>query len=337
MPHKTSFDRAQVSVIIVNWNTGTYLKRCILSLSKQIMPPCEVIIVDNASTDSSAVGLEECYPHVKVVRLDKNIGFAAANNHAVRLVSEECEWLALLNPDAFPEPTWLESLMDAVKHHPEYAFFGSRLMNANEPSNYDGTGDIYHISGLVWREGHGNAADASTLKMKEIFSPCAAAALYRRSAMLEVNGFDEDYFCYVEDVDLGFRLRLLGYRCLYVPDAVAYHVGSASTGGQRGDFAVYHGHRNLVWTYVKNMPGALFWLLLPLHIALNLVTTIRFSLQGQGAVILKAKWDALCGIPRMWKKRRQVQDSRCASLGEILKALDKSFLPRLSQFRPRWL
>jgi len=196
------------------------------------MPPCEVVIVDNASTDSSAVGLEECYPHVKVVRLDKNIGFAAANNHAARLVSEECNWIALLNPDAFLEPTWVESLMDAVKHHPGYAFLGSRLMNANEPSNYDGTGDCCHISGLVWREGHGNAADASALKMKEIFSPCAAAALYRRQTLVDLGRFDEDYFCYVEDVDLGFRLRLAGHKVMYVPDAVVHHVGSAATGGQ---------------------------------------------------------------------------------------------------------
>ncbi|OGP91476.1 MAG: glycosyltransferase [Deltaproteobacteria bacterium RBG_19FT_COMBO_43_11] len=336
MLHKTSSDGFHVSVIIVNWNTDAQLKRCMLSLSKQTMPPREVIIVDNASTDSSAEGLEECYQNIKVVRLNNNIGFAAANNYAARLVSEECNWLALLNPDAFPEPTWLESLMDAVKHHPEYAFFGSLLLDANEPAILDGTGDVNHISGLVWREGHGQAVDASSLRMKEIFSPCAAAALYRKDIFAEANGFDEDYFCYVEDVDLGFRLRLLGYRCLYVPDAVAYHIGSAAT-GKRSDFSVYHGHRNLVWTYVKNMPGVLFWLLLPLHIALNLVIIIWFSLQGQGAVILKAKWDALCGIPRMWKKRRDIQRNRSASIGKIWQVLDKSFLPRLSQLRPRWL
>lgn len=333
MPHKTSFDRDRVSVIIVNWNAGACLKRCVLSLSKQITPPCEVIIVDNASSDSSADGLSECYPHVKVVRLDKNIGFAAANNYAARLVSDECNWLAFLNPDAFPEPNWLDSLMDAVKRHSEYAFFGSRLMNANEPSSYDGTGDCYHISGVVWRERHENATDVSALKMKEIFSPCAAAALYRKDVFIEANGFDEDFFCYVEDVDLGFRLRLFGYRCLYVPDAVAYHVGSATTGGRHCDFVVYHGHRNLVWTYVKNMPGALFWLLLPAHIIVNLVTIIRFSLQGQGAIILKAKWDAFCGVPNMWKKRRDIRKNRGASVGEIWRMLDKSFLPRLSQFR----
>jgi GT2 family glycosyltransferase len=151
-----------------------------------------------------------------------------------------------------------------------------------------------------------------------------------------VGGFDEDFFCYFEDVDLGFRLRLAGHRCLLVPGAVAYHVGYATTERRHSDFAVYHGHRNLVWTYVKNMPGVLFWLLLPLHIALNLVTIIWFSLKGQGGVILKAKWDALCGISifHIWKKRHNIQRSRIASIGEIWKVLDKSFLPRLSQI---WL
>ena len=325
-----------MSVIIVNWNTGSYLKRCILSLSKQITRPYEVIIVDNASTDLSAVGLEEYYPHVKVVSLDKNIGFAAGNNLLLRKTAG-CEWIVLVNPDAFLQPDWISKMFSAAIAHPEYSFFASRLVQAANHEILDGDGDTMHVCGLAWREGHGQAISQGAIEPRAIFSPCAAAALYRRDALEAVGGFDEDFFCYFEDVDLGFRLRLAGHRCLLVPDAVAYHAGSATTGGQHSDFAVYHGHRNLVWTYVKNMPGALFWLLLPLHIALNLVTIIWFSLQGQGVVILKAKWDALCGIPCMWKKRRQVQDSRRASVGEIWQVLDKSFLPRLSQFRPRWL
>jgi GT2 family glycosyltransferase len=104
---------------------------------------------------------------------------------------------------------------------------------------------------------HGTPASALKGSECEIFSPCAAAALYRRSALLEVGGFDEDFFCYVEDVDLGFRLRLAGYRCLYVPLSVAHHIGSGTTGGKNSDFSVYHGHRNLVWAFVKNMPGVL--------------------------------------------------------------------------------
>ncbi len=191
----------------------------------------------------------------------------------------------------------------------------------------DGEGDAYHVSGLVWRMGHGAPVPAVAENEREVFSPCAAAALYRRSALLEAGGFDEDYFCYVEDVDLGFRLRLAGHRCLYVPLSVAHHVGSGTTGGRHSDFAIYHGHRNLVWTFVKDMPGLLFWLLLPLHVLLNLVSVIWFVLRGRGGVILRAKRDAVLGLPKMWRKRQQIQKMRLASIGDIWRVLDKRLLP----------
>ena len=161
---------------------------------------------------------------------------------------------------------------------------------------------------------------------REIFSPCAAAAMFRKDALLTASGFDEDFFCYVEDVDLGFRMRLLGHRCWYAPDSVALHVGSAVT-GRHSDFSIYHGHRNLVWTFVKNMPGVLFWLLLPLHVALNLVSILWFVLRGQGALILRAKRDALLGLPKMWRKRQLIQQSRVASVRDIWRVLDKRLLP----------
>jgi GT2 family glycosyltransferase len=160
----------------------------------------------------------------------------------------------------------------------------------------------------------------------EVFSPCAAAALYRRSALHEAGGFDEDYFCYAEDVDLGFRLRLAGHRCLYVPRSVARHVGCGTTGGHHSDFALYHGHRNLVWTFVKDMPGVLFWIFLPLHALLNIMSVLWFAFQGRWGVILRAKLDALKGLPKMWLKRRSIQRARVASVGEIWQQLDKRII-----------
>ena len=115
---------------------------------------------------------------------------------------------------------------------------------------------------------------------------------------------------------------------MLVPGAVARHVGSATTGSQHSDFAVYHGHRNLVWTFVKDMPGALFWLLLPLHLVMNLVTILWFSLQGRSGVILRAKWDALLGLPAIWRKRTFIQRTRQCSIGEIWRILDKQFFIR---------
>jgi len=324
----------KVTVVIVNWNGERFLERCLSAVLTQTVAPLETIVLDNASSDKS-LDIVRDFPSVRLLAQDKNLGFARGNNLAIKSASENTEWIALLNPDAFPEPDWLEALTDAVRMHPEYKFFGSRLMNANQPSMIDGTGDINHISGLLWRDGHENEANASMFKTKEIFSPCGAAALYSKEAFVEANGFDEDYFCYVEDVDLGFRLRLLGYRCLYVPESVVYHIGSATT-GDGSDFSIYQGHRNLVWTYFKNMPGAFFWLFLPLHILLNFFSIIWFGLRGKFSVILRSKVDAFRGIPCMWNKRRAIQKKRKASLKDIWRALDKSILPRFTKIRNRF-
>lgn len=287
---------------------------------KQTVSPYEIILVDNASTDAS-LDIVRTFPSVRLLAQSVNLGFARANNLAIELADEESEWIALLNPDAYPEPRWLETLLSASYEQPSFDIFGSKLVVAANPKVLDGAGDAYHISGLVWRMANGEPNVCSSEHNQEVFSPCAAAALYRRGAILEVGGFDEDFFCYVEDVDLGFRLRLAGYRCLYVPSSVAQHVGSGTTGGQHSDFSVYHGHRNVVWTYVKDMPGLLFWTFLPLHLAMNVLTLMIFTLRGQGKLIFRAKRDAVLGLPKMWSKRRQIQKNRVASWRDILRIM----------------
>lgn len=315
----------KVTVVVVNWNGEQFLERCLAALMNQTVKPHEIILVDNASSDESAE-IARRFPLVRLIVLDQNTGFARGNNLAIEAASAESEWIALINPDAFSEPRWLEALLVAAESNPGFDVFGSKLVNAVDPTLLDGAGDAYHMSGLVWRMRHGMPVSAAMENAREVFSPCAAAALYRRSAWREIGGFDEDYFCYVEDVDLGFRLRLAGYRCLYVPRSVAHHVGSGTTGGQHSDFALYHGHRNLVWTFVKNMPDFLFWLLLPLHVSLNLVSIIWFTLRGRGGVIWRAKRDAVLGLPKMWHKRQPIQKARVASIGEVWRQLDKRII-----------
>ncbi|MBL4670579.1 MAG: glycosyltransferase family 2 protein [Flavobacteriales bacterium] len=319
----------KVSIIIVNWNGERFLERCLAALMAQTVKPHEIILVDNASSDGS-IEIVRQFPLVQLIELDQNTGFARGNNLAIEVASEESEWIALINPDAFTEPRWLEALLLSAKCNPGFDMFCSKLLNAAESTLLDGAGDAYHLSGLVWRIGHGMPASTTMESECEVFSPCAAAALYRHRALRKIDGFDEDHFCYVEDVDIGFRLRLAGHRCLYVPCSVAHHVGSGTTGGQDSEFSVYHGHRNLVWTFVKNMPGILFWLLLPLHLLMNIVTIGLFTLRGQGRVILRAKWDAIKGLPRMWRKRKQIQRKRTASVCDIWRLLDKSFLRKKS-------
>ena len=313
-----SFD---VLVITVNWNGGELLGKCLQALHEQTYQSFGIYVVDNNSSDSSMDCVAD-YPDVIFDRLDDNYGFAKANNYAVNKF--QSKYVVLLNPDAFPDPDWLERLVDEADRNPDYASFASRQMIYEQDSMMDGAGDVYHISGLMWRSGYKKQISEKFMIRREVFSPCAGAALYRRDAFLAVGGFDEDYFCYVEDVDLGFRMRLAGYRSLYVPDAVVHHVGSATTGGQHSDFSVYHGHRNLVWTYFKNMPGIFFWLFLPLHIALNVATVVYFSIHGQAAVILKSKWDAVKFLPKILKKRKVIQRNRHVNLNNLYQLFDKS-------------
>lgn len=314
-----------VAVIIVNWNGGALLAQCLSHLQAQTRPPDQVLLVDNASTDDSLAQLPH-WDRLTVLRMGSNLGFAAGNNHA--LAQCTTEYVALLNPDAFAAPEWLENLLQAAQAHSTAAAFGSRQLCHENPNRLDGIGDCYHASGMAWRQGHGQPQQTRHLVAQEIFAPCAAAALYRRAAIMALGGFDESYFCYMEDVDLGFRLRLAGHSARYVPTAVVRHVGSATSGGQHSDFAVFHGHRNMVWTFVKNMPSPLLWLLLPWHLAANLAALVIFTARGQGKTILRAKWQALQGLKHAWRQRQTIQRQRSASTRSIWAALNKQLWPR---------
>ena len=321
----TAVDR-RVAVLIVNYNSGEMLGRCLEALSRQSWHDFDIVVVDNASNDGSADGIEARYSNLLLVRAQANLGFAAGNNLALKHV-RGARWIALLNPDAFPEPDWLERLVAAAVAKPEYSFFGSRMLLAGDTRLLDGTGDAYHVSGASWRRDHGRPAERGMNEPGEIFGPCAAAALYSRSALMEVGGFDETYYCYHEDVDLAFRLRLRRHRCWYAADAVVRHVGSGIT-GRRSDFATYHGQRNLVWTYVKDMPGALFWLFLPLHLLFNLASIAVCGVRGQLRVILRAKRDALLGVGAALRQRRAIQSRRTVKLGSLLVLMEWRLIRR---------
>lgn len=315
---------ARVTVVIVNFNGGANVLRCLESLARQTTPPERIILIDNSSGDDSLAAcraLVAAEPSLAsrttVDALHENVGFAAACNRG--LAAADTPLVALLNPDAFPEPGWLGALLAAAAAHPESAAFGSRQMQAGRPGVLDGIGDRWHVSGLAWREGHGRPLRPADLEAREIFSPCAAAALYRRTEALAAGGFDEDYFCFGEDVDLGFRLRLAGHAIRYVPEAVVEHVGGASSEGR---LATYLGHRNLLWTLVKNTPGPLLPAALLAHLSQSIFLGVLLGSRGRGGAFARAKWDALAGLGKFWRKRRGVQASRRVSTWQILRRLD---------------
>ena len=313
----------KIAVIVVNWNSGAFLKRCLQSLEAQRRQPDRVIVVDCASSDDSLRIAGRELDRIQLIRSHENVGFARGNNIAAA-AAVDCDALALLNPDAFADPEWLGAMEAAAEAAPEVSAFASQMRFDARPQYLDGAGDSYHVAGRAWRNGHGSLADTWTGAI-DVFAPCAAAALYRRNAFDDVGGFDESYFCYFEDVDLGFRLRLKGHRCIYVPSAIVNHVSSGLT-GYRSDFAVYHGERNMVWTFAKDMPARLLWRYLPQHIALNLAALLWAPTRRQGRVVLRAKIDALRGLGAAFRQRRGIQRHRTVDLRALQKAFAKGVL-----------
>ncbi len=314
----------RVAVIIVNYNGGTMLRDCLRALERQTRKPSRVLVMDNASTDGSVEDCRPLFPWVEFHVLAKNVGFARANNLGVDLVSD-CSRVALLNPDAFAQPSWLEAFARRASQFPDTSTFASCMLWAQDTSIVDGAGDAYRVDGLAWPRHQGGSAARLPREAEEVFSPSAGAGFYRRSAYLDVGGLCERYFCYYEDVDLGFRFRLLGHKCRFLPDAVVHHVGSALT-GKGSAFSVYHAHRNFVWTYLRNMPGYLVWVYLPAHLAANLASIAVFVRKGQGAVILRAKWHALTGLLQTLRERRRIQAGRTVSPDAVRAAMQRGNL-----------
>ena len=245
-----------VQVIVVAFNSAATLARCIDALCAQTFTGWEAVVWDNASADGA---VEALGPDARIgkVRSAENLGFAAANNRAAAL--SRSDYIVLLNPDAFPEPDWLERLVAAAERHGAESVASLQLDDA-DPALLDGAGDCMSITGFPWRGGYGQCRATAPTEACEVFSACGAAALYRREAFERLGGLEERFFCYCEDVDLGYRIRLAGGRCVLEPTAVVRHIGGASSGGEGSDFAEFHGARNRLWTFVRNTP----WLLMPI-------------------------------------------------------------------------
>ena len=295
----------KISVIIVNYNGGDWLARSVQSVADQSLRDFECFIVDNGSSDGSIAALPELDSRFTIMELGENTGFARGNNIAAKQASGE--WIALLNPDAFARPDWLEKLLEATTLAPNVTMVGSTQYMALEPNIYDGVGDFYHAAGLAWRGKHGHNTDGHTPETAEVFAPCAAAALYHRESFMRLGGFDERFFCYHEDVDIAFRMRLAGGICIQKADAIVDHISSGIS-GKASPFAVYHGTRNRIWTFVKCMPALGLFAFGPAHIVLN-IAFLFWSLFREGRA--KPTWrgvrDGIKGIPAVWRDRKTVK------------------------------
>ncbi len=310
----------QVTFVIVNYNGERFIQTCLDSILAQSRPPDEIILVDNASCDHSPLLVREHFPQVELILLDDNIGFPAACNRGIHEASGDL--IAILNNDVTLDPNWLESLLE---HDVEpWDFWASQILFAFDPEHIDSAGDGMAIVGAAYKIGHGDPANQHQ-QLREVFGPCAAAALYRRSMLQELEGFDPDFFLIYEDADLNMRARLQGYRCLYVPQArVFHHVNSSIQ--TFSDRYVFFGHRNSEYVFWKNMPGPLLLLYLPERLIFDLLSFLFFLFKGRSSSFVRAKADFLRNLSKVIQKHRAVQQERKLSIGQFRKLLDHNWI-----------
>ena len=297
-----------VRVIVLNWNGRSWLGGCLEALRQQVGGPFEIVLVDNGSTDGSADFVRERFPECRVVALGVNIGFAAGNNAGAR--GATVPYLAFLNNDTKVDPGWLAALVAAAESDPSVGLVTSRVVFMDRPDVIDSAGDGYLRCGGAFKHLHGQRVDGR-LASREVFGACGAAFLIRRDLFEVLGGFDEDLFMVYEDVDLSYRARLRGGRCVYADAASVKHAGSASL-GLASSLAVYHGQRNLEWTWIKNSPRALLVRSLPAHVLYNLAGLAAYARAGRLGAWCRGKVAALRGLPAVWRKRREVQRTAIA-------------------------
>jgi len=216
----------KVSVVIPNWNGMAWLPDCLQALQQQSCSKFSIVIVDNGSTDQSVAYLREQHPDIQLICFASNRGFAAAVNAGIQ--AGDSEYVALLNTDTKVQPDWLQELVAKMDDSdPMIGALSSCMVSMDNPQIMDDAGDYltWHAAAFKW--GHNQPVNLFS-EVTEIFSPCAGAALYRRSFLEHLNGFDEKFVSYIEDIDLGLRGRLFGYSYYYVPTAVVWHKGHGS-------------------------------------------------------------------------------------------------------------
>jgi GT2 family glycosyltransferase len=288
-----------LTVIIPNYNGKPFFKKCFESLKNQ-NHPFHTIVVDNASQDGSADYIRINYSEFTLMENHENLGFATAVNQGIK--ASNSEFVLLLNNDVQLEPEAISNLLKCIKKDENIFAVSSKMIQYNDPTKMDDAGDEYTILGWTRKVGYGKSPDAYTNE-REIFSACAAAAVYRRNIVEELGYFDENFFAYMEDVDISYRARINGYKCFYCPQAVVYHVGSSTSGSRYNEFKIRLAARNNVYVPYKNMPlpqliiNAIFLLLG------FLVKYIFFQRQGYGNIYLNGLKEGFKSLKKINKVR----------------------------------
>ena len=241
----------KVTIIIPNYNGKHFMEPCLASLKEQTFRDFKILVVDNASSDGSVAYMKTEYPDIEVIALDQNYGFSKAVN--VGIEHSTTPYVILLNNDTTVDPHYVEEMVKAIEKSPRIFSVSSKMIQMYHPELIDSAGDLYTLMG--WGVCRGTGRPISNYnEADEIFTACAGAAIYRRSAFEKIGYFDENHFAYLEDIDVGYRAKIYGYKNMYCPTALVYHVGSGTSGSKYNSFKVKLSARNSVYLNYKNMP-----------------------------------------------------------------------------------
>jgi len=296
-----------VSVIIVNYNGIKYLPACLASLSSIAYPRTrlEIILVDNGSTDGSQKFISDNYPRVKIIENKANLGFARGTNIGIQ--QARGEYIAVLNNDTYLDKDWTAEVLQGVKENPDIGIFGSRIYLDGLEKTFDIVAQGFGKNGRTINIGAGYPDRGQFDALKEVFGVSACAAIYRRGVLEDIGVFDEDFFNSYEDNDLHFRANILGYRCMFLKDAIVYHKGTATI-GVGSAFHVYHLCKNSAHPLIKNMPLAAilknFFRIMIGPIPEFVFFAIRWN---QPKAVLSGMLQALRDLTLMLSKRRHIR------------------------------
>jgi GT2 family glycosyltransferase len=311
-------DGADVTLTVLNYNGRELLPVILASIFRQTVRGCRVHLLDDASTDDSIAYVTKNWPQVEVLRSETNIGVSAAMARAVALA--HTGYVALLNNDLELHPRWVQEMLASLEAHPEAAAVDGKMLSFYEREKLYGAGDLMDRNGCPRRRGRGEFDRGQYETPGEVFSASGGAALFRRAAFEVVGPFDANLGAYYEDVDWGFRARLCGFTAQYAPQAISYHIGSATTGRDWPHYAELV-VRNQLIVVLKDFPGLLLLLHLPRIVFRQLKWLPWNARRGLARPHLRGLIAAARMLPATLHKRRQIQRSRTVSVRELGRAL----------------
>ena len=287
-----------VSIVIPNYNGKHFLKKCLDSISKQTYKNIETIVVDNASSDNSIEFLKDEYPNVITISMTTNTGFSGAVNKGI--IESKGDYVFLLNNDTEIDEKCIEYLVNTIKQNQNIFSVNSKMIQYNKRALLDDAGDEYNIFGWAFKRGF-NQRVQTNIKLRRVFTCCAGAAIYNKKILNKIGYFDEAFFAYLEDVDIGFRANCFGYKNIFCPDAIVYHIISGTTGNKKTEFKTKLSARNNVYLIYKNLPLLLIILNLPFLIMGALIKALFFSKHRLGNIYIRETINALTDLRKLKK------------------------------------